>query len=161
MSGSIFKTYTTDDDAVEHGAWNDDYEADIRVRIRSTKSSIVTKAQEKVDERNMKYQRRGKSIPRDVQRKNQIDLMVAMVSDWSKQTKPSELPEDEHGQPLACTSGNVKLVADLDEFREQTIGFAMLYDNYRKADLEEKAKNSETSGAPSSAPAAVSETPAV
>lgn len=153
---SLFKTYRTDAAMIDGGAWKVDYEADIDVKIRSSKSPIVVAAQESVDERNLPFQRRKKPVPRDVQTLNQVELCVAMIADWRKNSEPTSLPEDDSGSPLACTPENVTAAAtQLDEFRLQTIGFALDYANYRAADLEDRAKNSETSGAPSSGPTLV------
>lgn len=147
---SIFKQYRTDAVAIDGGSWKTDYEADIDVLIRSSKSQVVIAAQEIIDERNLPYHRRKKPIPKSVQAQNGIELCVAMIANWRLNSDPTALPEGENGEPLACTPENVALVAELEEFRVATISYSVDYANYRAADLEDRAKNSETSGAQSS-----------
>lgn len=147
---SLFSEYGVDVESGEVGKWvRDAFRGGIGVKIRSTQSKVVRNAQEKINARNLKYVRRGATIPQDVQEKNATELACAIVADWENVT-------DESGASLPCTDETKKLIlgdARLREFRDTIIGTAATFDTFR-ADNEADAENLSPASAPSSTPEA-------
>jgi hypothetical protein len=131
----LFKEYKTNATDEEDGKWNGNFRGGVRVKIRSMQSKAAKAAQDRINKRTAKYHKTGAPVPVAVQKKNEVEMAIAITADW-------ENVDNAAGAIMPFTEEAAKAIyGELWEFRQEVIGYAATADAYRDGEEAEEEKN--------------------
>lgn len=140
---NLYNRFKTNQQAETEGTWLN-FGDGLRVKVRSTDSTVVREYQAKLFKKNRQaLSANGGILPPAVQDEMDVELLTnVVIVGWEKVT-------DETGKELEFNRANVaKVLRDLREFRKEIQYLAGLGETFRDAGFEEQLGNSSESSNP-------------
>lgn len=140
---NLYNRFKTNQQAETEGTWLN-FGDGLRVKVRSTDSTVVREYQAKLFKKNRQaLSANGGILPPAVQDEMDVELLTnVVIVGWEKVT-------DETGKELEFNRMNVaKVLRDLREFRKEIQYLAGLGETFRDAGFEEQLGNSSESSNP-------------